>query len=99
MSARCEQLERKYGALRADVRVKLDFLDENRQKVMRKQVALLDALLRGLCLVPDSATPTPLDLTLRQFSVRRSTAATNAVNGAHSAPATPSAPQPPPPTS
>lgn len=49
-AARVEQLERRYASLRQDVRVKLDFLDENRAKGALNPTAKCPLVLTSLSL-------------------------------------------------
>lgn len=56
----------KYESLRADVSVKMKFLDENRVKVMHKQLLLLHNAVSSYF----SGNQTMLDATLKQFNIK-----------------------------
>ncbi|XP_014787142.1 arfaptin-2 isoform X2 [Octopus bimaculoides] len=65
-----EEHKQKYESLRADVAIKLNFLEENKVKVMHKQLLLFHNAVSAYF----SGNETALDATLKQFNIKLKTA-------------------------
>lgn len=67
-----EKQKQEFEKLRSDVQIKLKFLDENRVKVMQKQLLLFHNAVSAYF----TGNQTALEATMKQFSIKAASAAT-----------------------